>query len=197
MLKQIISAFTPDKKPAPDWELIGDRFFGEEDFSPAVSDWLRQQIANIEDKGLGDNPDELTHYITGRTFRYKIIFDDSDANIMGIYRILRTAKSGAAKPAVQHKSFSKPQWRLITVDVNSSGWPPMQSDSRVPKWVMKQLKVQDVDADKPYSIRVRYMKGKRYHYKGYKLYFGHGQYQTRVWRKPRMWYWKKLKAGKT
>lgn len=194
MLKQIISVFTPKQKPAPDWELIGDRFFGEEDFSPAVSKWLRQQITAIEDKGLGDNPDELTHYITGKTFLYKVIYDDSDANIMGIYRILRSAKSDNAKLAVQHKPFPKPQWRLITSD--SSGWPTMQSDSSVPKWVLKQLKVQDVDADKPYSIRVRYMKGNRYHYKGYKLYFGHGQYQTRVWRKPRMWYWKKLKAGK-
>lgn len=181
MLKQIISAFTPKQKPAPDWDLIGDRFFGEEDFSPAVSEWLCQQIAAIEDKGLGENPDELTHYITGKTFRYKIIYDDSDANIMGIYRILRSAKSNNAKPAVQHKPFPKPQWQPI---------------STVPKWVMKQLKEQHVDATKSYSIRIRYMKGKRYHYKGYKLYFGHGGYQTRVWRKPRMWYWKKLKAGK-
>ena len=181
MLKQIISAFTPAKKPAPDWELIGDRFFGEEDFSPAVSDWLRQQITAIEDKGLGENPDELTHYITGKTFRYKIIYDDSNANIMGIYRILRSATSDSAKPAVQHKPFPKPQWKEI---------------SGVPQWVMNQLKVQDVHPTKPHSIIVTHMKGKRYCYKGYKLYFGHGQYQTRVWRKPRIWYWKKLKAGK-
>lgn len=101
---------------------------------------------------------------------------------MSIHGTSHNAKSGNDKPAIQHKPSPKPQWQPI---------------SKVPKWVREQLnKGHRVDIHAPIRPRVRYVKGKRYHYKVHNFVQG-SYYRTIYSRKPRMWYWKKLKAGKT
>lgn len=176
-----------------DWELIGTRINGDEG-SDFVSDWLRSRISAIEKQGLGDDPNDLTCYVNGKTFQYMLVFGNSDGNPLGIYRTLKN--SIAANKSI--KKTGKPHWQLIGDQAIDGGSPSTGSLDNVPKWVLKYLYKHEQAIDVFMSegtLRVHYLKGKRFRYKGYHVNAGHGRYATRVWRKPRMWYWKKLNAG--
>ena len=75
-----------------EWELIGTRILGDEDFED-VPPWVRKQIDRICAKGLGTTPDELTHFLRGKTFLYRLDFDGQDGDILGVYRTLRSGLS--------------------------------------------------------------------------------------------------------
>lgn len=192
----ILSALhlTDDSSPASnDWELIGTRIDGDEDYD-FVSDWLRSRISAIEKQGLGDDPNDLTRYVNGKTFQYMLVFGNSDGDPLGIYRTLKNSK--VANKSI--KKTGKSHWQLIgDQQIGSMGNPSAGSLNNVPEWVLKYLRkhVQGVDVVEGYKLRIHYLKGKRFRYKGYHLYYGQGCYTTRVWRKPRKWYWKKLNAG--
>ena len=183
---------TDDSSPASnDWELIGTRINGDEDYD-FVSDWLRSRISAIEKQGLGDDPNDLTRYVNGKTFQYMLVFGNSDGDPLGIYRTLKNSK--VANKSI--KKTGKPRWQLIG-DHASEGGPHTGSLANVPKWVLKYLyKHEQGDVFMSEEIiRVHYLKGKRFRYKGYHINAGHGHHATRVWRKPRRWYWKKLNSG--
>ena len=75
-----------------EWELIGTRILGDEDFED-VPPWVRREIDRICAKGLGTTPDELTHFRRGKTFLYRLDFDGQDGDILGVYRTLRSGLS--------------------------------------------------------------------------------------------------------
>ena len=182
---------TADDPTADEWELIGTRVNGEEDYG-LVSDWLRSKISDVEKRGLGDDPDALTQYVTGRTFQYMLVFSDSDGYILGIYRTLKTSKAvnkNAVKVKPKPKNLAKPRWQLIAT-YTTSGMAAHGSLDNVPKWVLGYLK--------KHPSNVCRLRGKRFRYKGYCHYSGqsHGDIAIKVWKKPRMWYWKKLNEKK-
>ena len=129
-----------------EWELIGTRVFGEDDFED-VPPWVRKQIGRICAKGLGATPDELTHFLKGRTFLYRLDFDGQDGDILGVYRTLRSGLSSSKakqspwgdKLAAVAASKPKPQenphtWVLI--ERKNYGATDF---SKVPKWVQERI----------------------------------------------------------
>ena len=65
MLKKLFGLLEDEKKLQPgEWETIGTRFFGEEDFDN-VPHWIQKRIRRIDIEGLGESPQELTFEITG------------------------------------------------------------------------------------------------------------------------------------
>ena len=179
----------PDGPPADEWELIGTRVNGEEDYD-LVSDWLRSKISDVEKRGLGDDPDALTQYVTGRTFQYMLVFSDPDGYILGIYRTLKTSKA-ANKDAVKSmpKKLDEPRWQLVGWYTASGGHGNLATGhgilSNVPKWVLDHL-----NEGKHYNGQR--LRGKRFRYKIYCHRHSSGLITTKVWKKPRMWYWKKM-----
>ena len=187
MLQKFFGSSDKEKKLQPgEWELIGTRFFGEEDFEN-VSPWVRQQIKKICDKGLGESPEELTHEFVGRTFTYRLDFDGPNGEILGVYRKLKD--KSASHQNAQHKKQKRPSWQRIYL--GGYGVPTYGKagnyfwNKNVPSWVRK--KIQHMEGN-----RIYYLQGKRYRYKVKLLDWGHGNSRIEVYRKPRTWYWKRL-----
>ena len=104
MLKKLFGLLEDEKKLQPgEWETIGTRFFGEEDFDN-VPHWIQKRIRRIAMEGLGDSPQELTFEITGKTFIYRLDFDGPAGDILGVYRILKSPQ--AKKPGKEIHSSS-------------------------------------------------------------------------------------------
>ena len=185
VLGNLFSSKQGQKSQADEWEVIGTRFFGEEDFEN-VPPWIQEQIQNIYAKGLGNTPKDLTHEFRGKTFLYRLDFDGPDGDILGVYRKLKDESAPIQKPANQ-KEIPSPSWEIIGRSVNSvtTGF------DRVPDWI--QRKIAYIRKNGPGSSlggQTYRIKGKRYRYK---LQFaGQGGVILVVSRKPRTWYWKKL-----
>ena len=180
-----------------EWELIGTRILGDEDFED-VPPWVRKQIDRICAKGLGTTPDELTHFLKGRTFLYRLDFDSQDGDILGVYRTLRSglnmsdAKQSpwgdklVAAAASKPKSHENPNtWVLIGTKHYGT-----VNFSKVPAWVQKNISyIYQHGPGSSLGELTYYLKGKRYRYK---LEFaGQGGPTLNVYRKPRTWWWKK------
>ena len=187
MLKKLFDLLEDEKKLQPgEWETIGTRFFGEEDFDN-VPRWIQKRIRRIDIEGLGDSPQELTFEITGRTFIYRLDFDGPDGDILGIYRILKPPQAKRAK-----KSLSPPAWRLIGKSITGGfGFTDSYHFSHVPNWVQKKI-VEFKSGTVTESVYR--LKGRKFRYKVVFDYKGQGVLVTEVYRRPRTWFWKKLKA---
>ena len=180
-----------------EWELIGTRILGDEDFED-VPPWVRKQIDRICAKGLGTTPDELTHFLRGKTFLYRLDFDGQDGDILGVYRTLRSGLSMsdakespwgqelAAAAAPKAKLHENPHtW--VLVGTSSYG----KSDfGKIPTWVRKKISyIYQHGPGSSLGGLTYYLKGNRYRYK---LEFaGQGGPIVNVFRKPRTWWWKK------
>ena len=55
MLKKLFGLEDEKKLQPGEWETIGTRFFGEEDFDN-VPQWIQKRIQRIDIEGLGDSP---------------------------------------------------------------------------------------------------------------------------------------------
>ena len=186
MLKKLFGLDDEKKLRPGEWETIGTRFFGEEDFDN-VPDWVQKQIRRIYDKGLGDSPEDLTFELTGKTFIYRMDFDDQAGDILGVYRILKPAQ-----PEKSKKSHAPPTWRLIGKSATGGfGFTDSVHFNRVPPWVQKKIAE---FRNLPAVESVYRLKGKRFRYKVVFDYKGQGVLVTEVYRRPRTWYWKKLKS---
>ena len=187
MLKKLFGLEDEKKLQPGEWEIIGTRFFGEEDFDN-VPQWIRKRIHRIDIEGLGDSPQELTFEFTGKTFIYRLDFDGSDGDILGVYRILKPPQ--AKKPA--KKSIPPPAWRLIGKSITGGfGFTDSVHFSRVPPWVQKKI----VEFKSGTVVESVYrLKGRKFRYKVVFDYKGQGVLVTEVYRRPRTWFWKKLKA---
>ena len=183
MLKKLFGLDDEEKLKPGEWETIGTRFFGEEDFEN-VPNWIRQRIRRIYSKGLGDSPEELTFEFTGRTFIYRLDFDGPDGDILGVYRIL--------KPPQTKKSPSRPAWRLIGKSTTGGfGFTDSVHFNRVPTWVQNKI----VEFKSQTVVESVYrLKGRKFRYKIVFDYKGQGVLVTEVYRRPRTWFWKTLKA---
>ena len=188
MLKKLFGLLEDEKKLQPgEWETIGTRFFGEEDFDN-VPHWIQKRIRRIDIEGLGESPQELTFEITGRTFIYRLDFDGPDGDILGVYRILKSPQ--AKEPG--KKSIPPPAWRLIGKSITGGfGFNDSVHFSRVPPWVQEKI----VEFKSGTVVKSVYrLKGRKFRYKIVFDYKGQGVLVTEVYRRPRTWFWKKLKA---
>ena len=182
MLQKLFGLLDDGKLQPGEEELIGTRFFGEEDFEDVPS-WIQEQIKRIYNKGLGDSPEDLTHELVGRTFIYRLDFDGPNGEILGVYRALKAQKSvkqskaklGKAKSA---KTSATPSWQLLgsRYEPNLGGASHKNWD-KVPTWVREKIA-----ACEDYSLH--YLNGKRYRYK-IEYDYGQGNYNTFVYRRPR------------
>ena len=185
VLGNLFSSKQDQKSQTDEWEVIGTRFYGEEDFEN-VPPWIQKQVQNLCAKGLGNTPKDLTHEFRGKTFLYRLDFDGPDGDILGVYRKLKDESAPIQKSATQ-KEIPSPSWEIIGRSVNSvtTGF------DRVPDWI--QRKIAYIRKNGPGSSlggQTYRIKGKRYRYK---LQFaGQGGVILVVSRKPRTWYWKKL-----
>ena len=163
-------------------ELIGTRFFGEDDFEN-VPAWIQGQIKKIYNKGLGETPEELTHELVGKTFIYRLVFDGPNGEILGVYRKLKGKKPSNQNKATltTDKSTKYPSsttWQLLGVLFEPNlGEATYNNWDTVPSWVRKKIA-----ACEDYSLH--YLKGKRYRYK-VEYDNGQGNYSTFVYRKQR------------
>ena len=185
MLKYLFGSKDEGKLQPGEEELIGTRFFGEEDFED-VPPWIQWQIKKIDAKGLGDSPEELTHELVGKTFIYRLDFDGPNGEILGVYRKLKDNKSKplSSKP-------SKPQWKLL-----GKGGRDNDGSERIygPPWIKKFIRnIIDNSGGSP-GDGVYHLKGKRYRYKVIIEYLGHGGWRADTYRRQRTWYWKKLNS---
>ena len=180
-----------------EWELVGTRVLDDEDFED-VPPWVRKQIDRICAKGLGASPDELTHFLKGRTFLYRLDFDSQDADILGVYRTLRNglsmsdAKQSPWGNKLVAAAGSKPKTRenphtWVLVGTKNYG---TSNFSKVPTWVRKQVSyIYQNGPGSSLGGLTYHLKGKRYRYK---LDFsGQGGPILNIYRKPRTWWWKK------
>ena len=186
MLKKLFGLDDEKKLQPGEWETIGTRFFGEEDFYN-VPDWVQKQIRRIYDKGLGASPEDLTFELTGKTFIYRMDFDGPDGDILGVYRILKPPQAEKSK-----KSHAPPTWRLIGKSITGGfGFTDSVHFSRVPSWVQNKI----VEFKSGTVVESAYrLKGERFRYKVVFDYKGQGVLVTEVYRRPRTWYWKKVKS---
>lgn len=184
MLGNLFSSNQDQKPQADEWEVIGTRFYGEEDFEN-VPPWIQKQVQNLYAKGLGNTPGDLTHEFRGKTFLYRLDFDGPDGDILGVYRKLRD-ESAPIQKSVTQKKTSAPSWEII----GGSNYVTTEFDN-VPDWI--QRKIAYIRKNGPGSSlggQTYRIKGKRYRYK---LQFGgQGGVILVVSRKPRTWYWKEL-----
>lgn len=173
----------PDAAPGDEWELIGTRVYGEEDYD-MVSDWLRSEISDVEKRGLS-GVDGLTRYINGRTFQYMLVFADVRGDILGVYRTPKNSRA-ANKDAFKSKPKlpDKPSWHLIgSYSATSSGWANTGSLDNVPKWVLDRTNGGQYNGE---------LRGSRFRYKVRCEVRGDCR-TIKVWKKPRMRYWNELK----
>ncbi len=179
MLQKLFGSEDDGKLKPGEEELIGTRFFDEEDFYK-VPHWVQDQIHKICNKGLGESPEELTHELVGKNFIYRLEFDGPSGEILGVYRILK------GKAAPSKKTASHPQWEVI----GRKNYGEV-SFNKVPAWVQKQIThIYKHGPGSSLGELTYQLKGKRYRYK---LEFaGQGGPILVVSRKPRTWYWKKL-----
>ena len=184
VLGNLFSSKQEQKPQADEWEVIGTRFFGEEDFEN-VPPWIQEQVQNLYAKGLGNTLKDLTHEFRGKTFLYRLDFDGPDGDILGVYRKLKDESAPIQKSATQ-KEIPSPSWEII----GRKNYGTTEFD-RVPDWI--QRKIAYIYKNGPGSSlggQTYRIKGKRYRYK---LEFaGQGGPILVVSRKPRTWYWKKL-----
>ena len=139
-------------------------------------------------KGSADSPQELTFESTGRTFIYRLDFDGPDGDILGVYRILKPPQ--AKKP--EKKSIPPPTWRLIGKSITGGfGFTDSYHFSHVPNWVQNKI-VKFKSGTVTESVYR--LKGRKFRYKVVFDYKGQGVLVTEVYRRPRTWFWKKLKA---
>ena len=131
LFQELLSSEQEKRLQYGEEQLIGTRFFGEEDFDD-VPAWVQQQIRKIGGKRLGDAPEDLTHELNGRTFIYRLDFDGPDGEILGVYRRLRykpapsKKQAPAKKPAKAKKRMPPAQWEPVP-------------DRRVPAWVRRTI----------------------------------------------------------
>ena len=110
------------------------------------------------------------------------------ATFWASYRILKPPQ--ATKPG--KKAIPPPAWRLIGKSVTGGfGFTDSVHFSRVPSWV--QNKIEEFKSG-PVVNSVYRLKGRKFRYKIVFDYKGQGVLVTEVYRRPRTWFWKKLKA---
>ncbi|MCY4653339.1 MAG: hypothetical protein OXC95_09270 [Dehalococcoidia bacterium] len=137
---------------------------------------------------MGDSPQELTFEITGRTFIYRLDYDGPDGDILGVYRILKPPQ--ATKPG--KKPIPPLAWRLIGKSVTGGfGFTDSVHFSRVPNWV--QDKIEEFKSGTVVES-VYPLNGRKFRYVIVFDYKGQGVLVTEVYRRPRTWFWKKLKS---
>lgn len=186
MLKNLLGSKDDKKLQPDDWELIGTRFFGEEDFED-VSPWVQQQIKQICEKGLGETPEELTHHFEGKVFAYRLDFDGLNGEILGVYR---RQKSTLSQP---NKSKSATP---TTGPIYRFHRPEKWSD-----WVhdnVANIRKKPVPAGADNTV-VHYLKGTHYRYKlDFPVVKNWGKPSLGtpiIYRKQRTWYWKKSQSS--
>ena len=181
MLKKFFGSNDEEKNLQPgEEELIGTRFFGEEDFDD-VPTWIQQQIDKIDAKGLGDSPEDLTYELVGKTFIYRLVFDGPNGEILGIYRKLKD-KSTPPKKVAAKKSL---QWEVIGKTYGGMG-----DLSKVPAWVRKEMR--KIPGGSSCAGQAFGFKGKRYIYRV--EFWEHGGPTMIVGRKLRTTHFKKPKG---
>lgn len=189
MLKKLLGSEDDKKRQADEWELIGTRFFDEEDFVD-VSPWVQQQIKQICDKGLGDSPEELTHHFEGKVFAYRLDFDGPNGEILGVYR---RQKSTLSQPNISKtKKSATPMKGPIYKFHRPEKWSDWVKDN------VANIRKKPVPDGADNTV-VHYLKGTHYRYKlDFPVVKSWGKLSLGtpvVYRRPRTWYWRKSQSS--
>ena len=88
MLGQLLKILRPKRRknrPHRDWEFIGGKNYGAEDLTK-VPPWVRKSIAHIYSHKGGSSLGEMTYYLKGKTYRYRLSFSGQGGPILDVYR---------------------------------------------------------------------------------------------------------------
>ena len=78
------------RRPRNRWELVGSKAYNDESFE-RVPPWVQREIARIY-RGATSSLGEQTHYLKGKTYRYKLVFSGQGGPIMSVFRRRRRRK---------------------------------------------------------------------------------------------------------
>lgn len=139
------------------------------------SSWVRKNIATIEKEPVPEGIDNITRYLKGTHYRYRLEFP-----VVGEWVTRRLGTPTVYQRPRTWYWNSKPQWERI---------------SPTPAWIDKKIHhIGDtIETNNYYLDEPWYFKGKRYRYKVVPKGVMDGAVKYVItYKKPRTWYWKKL-----
>ena len=153
------------------------------------STWVRDNIDSIREKPVPDGTgNTVVHYLKGTHYRYKLEFPVVRKWLirsLGTPKVYRRPRTWYWKSKPKWYWEPKPQWEVIGRRDFAK-----QDLKKVPKWILKEIS--KIPGGSSLGGKTYTFKGKRYRYMV--EFLGHGGSTMTVARKPRTWYWKKIKS---